>query len=153
MKARGIEPILPGATRRRLQMCIECLEKCIPKAEECGVVMGSKYWAQPHARGQLRLVECRAVSWLAPHDTGNFMEDLTTNSADRSKTIYVQAKPTLAAANGTPWTSTTIASPKFCYAATPATSPSNSKAKKIRYCRPKKHHLSVKLLRSELSDV
>ena len=40
MKARGIEPILPGVTEDDgFKWCIESIEKCLPKAQQCGVTM------------------------------------------------------------------------------------------------------------------
>ncbi len=97
MKARGIEPIIPGCTEDDgFKWCIECIEKCIPKAEECGVVMAlENHWGLSRTpEGQLRLVNAVSSPWVgALMDTGNFME----NPYDKlkqiaPKTVYVQAK-------------------------------------------------------------
>jgi len=97
MKARGIEPILPGCTEDDgFKWCIECIEKCIPKAEQCGVVMAlENHWGLSRTpAGQLRLINAVPSPWLgALMDTGNFME----NPYDKlqqiaPKTVYVQAK-------------------------------------------------------------
>lgn len=97
MKARGIEPILPGHTEDEgFNWCIECIEKCIPKAEQCGVVMAPEnHWGLSRTpEGQLRLINAVPSPWLgALMDTGNFME----NPYDKlkqiaPKAVYVQAK-------------------------------------------------------------
>jgi sugar phosphate isomerase/epimerase len=97
MKARGIEPITPGATEDDgFKWCIECLEKCMPKAEQCGVVMAlENHWGLSRTpEGQLRLVNAVSSPWLgALMDTGNFMEDPYDKLRQIApKTIYVQAK-------------------------------------------------------------
>ncbi len=97
MKARGIEPILPGCTEDDgFKWCIECIEKCIPKAAECGVVMAlENHWGLSRTpEGQLRLINAVPSPWLgALMDTGNFMEDPYDKlKLIAPKTVYVQAK-------------------------------------------------------------
>lgn len=97
MKARGIEPILPGHTEDEgFNWCIECIEKCIPKAEQCGVVMAlENHWGLSRTpEGQLRLVNAVPSPWLgALMDTGNFMEDPYDKlKLIAPKAVYVQAK-------------------------------------------------------------
>jgi L-ribulose-5-phosphate 3-epimerase len=97
MKARGIEPILPGCTEDDgFKWCIECIEKCIPKAEQCGVVMAlENHWGLSRTpEGQLRLINAVPSPWLgALMDTGNFMEDPYDKLHQIApKTVYVQAK-------------------------------------------------------------
>jgi sugar phosphate isomerase/epimerase len=97
MKARGIEPILPGHTEDDgFNWCIECIEKCIPKAEQCGVVMAlENHWGLSRTpEGQLRLINAVPSPWLgALMDTGNFMEDPYDKLKQIApKTVYVQAK-------------------------------------------------------------
>src|SRR5215471_5011614 len=97
MKARGVEPIISGATEDDgFKWCIECLEKCIPKSEECGVVMAlENHWGLSRTpEGQLRLVNAVSSPWLgALMDTGNFMEDPYDKLQQIApKTVYVQAK-------------------------------------------------------------
>jgi sugar phosphate isomerase/epimerase len=97
MKARGLEPILPGCTEDDgFKWCIECIEKCIPKAEQCGVVMAlENHWGLSRTpEGQLRLINAVPSPWLgALMDTGNFMEDPYDKlKLIAPKTVYVQAK-------------------------------------------------------------
>jgi L-ribulose-5-phosphate 3-epimerase len=97
MKARGIEPILPGCKEDDgFNWCIECIEKCIPKAEQCGVVMAlENHWGLSRTpEGQLRLIKAVPSPWLgALMDTGNFMEDPYDKLKQIApKTVYVQAK-------------------------------------------------------------
>ena len=97
MKARGIEPILPGHSEDDgFKWCIECIEKCIPKAEQCGVVMAlENHWGLSRTpEGQLRLINAVPSPWLgALMDTGNFMEDPYDKlKMIASKTVYAQAK-------------------------------------------------------------
>jgi L-ribulose-5-phosphate 3-epimerase len=97
MKARGIEPILPGHTEDDgFNWCIECIEKCIPKAEKCGVVMAlENHWGLSRTpEGQLRLINAVPSPWLgALMDTGNFMEEPYDKlSMIAPKTVYAQAK-------------------------------------------------------------
>jgi sugar phosphate isomerase/epimerase len=97
MKARGIEPILPGCVEDDgFKWCIESIEKCIPKAEQCGVVMAlENHWGLSRTpEGQLRLINAVPSPWLgALMDTGNFMEDPYDKLKQIApKTVYVQAK-------------------------------------------------------------
>ncbi len=97
MKARGLEPIPPGCTEDDgFNWCIECIEKCLPKAEECGVVMAlENHWGLSRTpAGQLRLINAVPSPWLgALMDTGNFMEDPYDKLEQIApKTAYVQAK-------------------------------------------------------------
>lgn len=97
MKARGIEPILPGHTEDEgFQWCIESIEKCLPKAEQCGVVLAlENHWGLSRTpEGQLRIVNAFNSPWLgALMDTGNFMENPYDKlQAIAPKTVYAQAK-------------------------------------------------------------
>lgn len=97
MKARGIEPILPGHKEDDgFNWCIECIEKCLPKAEQCGVVMAlENHWGLSRTpEGQLRLINAVPSPWLgALMDTGNFMEDPYDKlKLIAPKTVYAQAK-------------------------------------------------------------
>ncbi len=97
MKARGVEPILPGYKEDDgFNWCIECIEKCIPKAEQCGVVMAlENHWGLSRTpEGQLRLINAVPSPWLgALMDTGNFMEDPYDKlRMIAPKTAYAQAK-------------------------------------------------------------
>ncbi len=79
MKARGIEPRLPGYTDDdAFGWVIDSFEKCLPKAAECGVVLGlENHWGLGRTpEGVLRVVEAIDSPWLrVTLDTGNFLED------------------------------------------------------------------------------
>jgi len=97
MKARGIEPILPGFKEDDgFKWCIGCIEKCIPKAEQCGVVLAlENHWGLSRTpEGQLRIINAVPSPWLgALMDTGNFMEDPYDKlKMIAPKTVYAQAK-------------------------------------------------------------
>lgn len=97
MKARGVEPIPADCTEDDgFNWCIECIEKCIPKAEACGVVMAlENHWGLSRTpEGQLRLINAVPSPWLgALMDTGNFMEDPYDKLKQIApKTVYMQAK-------------------------------------------------------------
>jgi len=97
MKARGIEPVLPGHSESDgFQWCTDCIEACLPVAEECGVVLAlENHWGLTRTpEGLLRILEAVPSPWLgALMDTGNFMED-PYEKLERiaPKTVYVQAK-------------------------------------------------------------
>ena len=97
MKERGEEPILPGHTEDDgFKWCIDCIEKCLPKAAECGVVLAlENHWGLTRTpAGLLRVLNAINSPWLGGlMDTGNFLE----NPYDKleqiaPKTVFVQAK-------------------------------------------------------------
>ncbi|MBK8000300.1 MAG: sugar phosphate isomerase/epimerase [Verrucomicrobia bacterium] len=97
MKARGEEPILPGHTEDDgFKWCVDCIEKCLPKAAECGVVLAlENHWGLTRTpAGLLRVLNSINSPWLGGlMDTGNFLE----NPYDKleqiaPKTVFVQAK-------------------------------------------------------------
>jgi sugar phosphate isomerase/epimerase len=97
MKARGIEPVLPGYKEDDgFKWCIECIEKCLPKAEQCGVVLAlENHWGLSRTpEGQLRIINAVSSPWLGGlMDTGNFLEDPYDKlTAIAPKTVFVQAK-------------------------------------------------------------
>ncbi|MBI3875810.1 MAG: sugar phosphate isomerase/epimerase [Verrucomicrobia bacterium] len=97
MKARGEEPALPGHTEdEAFKWCIECIEKCLPKAAECGVILAvENHWGLSRTpEGQLRIVNAIKSPWLgALMDTGNFLENPYDKlKAIASRTVFVQAK-------------------------------------------------------------
>ena len=58
---------------------IEALERCLPRAEECGVVLGlENHWGLGRtAEGVMRIVETIDSPWLkVTLDTGNFLDDM-----------------------------------------------------------------------------
>jgi sugar phosphate isomerase/epimerase len=97
MKARGIEPVLPGHTEDEgFAWCIECIEKCLPKAADCGVTLAlENHWGLSRTpEGLLRLLNAISSPYYGGlMDTGNFMEDPYEKLAMIApKTVYVQAK-------------------------------------------------------------
>lgn len=97
MKARGEEPILPGYTLDDgFRWCRECIEQCLPKAEQCGVMLAlENHWGLSRTpEGLLRLLNEIPSPWLgALMDTGNFLENPYDKlKAIAARTVYVQAK-------------------------------------------------------------
>jgi L-ribulose-5-phosphate 3-epimerase len=79
MKNRGIEPPLPGyKDEDGFPWVIDSLEKCLPSAEKCGVVLGlENHWGLARTpEGLLRIHDAIHSPWLGVTlDTGNFLED------------------------------------------------------------------------------
>jgi len=97
MRQRGIEPILPGHTEDEgFKWCIEAIERCLGKAEECGVLLAlENHWGLARTpEGQLRILNSIESPWLgALMDTGNFLEDPYEKlKLIAPRTVYVQAK-------------------------------------------------------------
>jgi L-ribulose-5-phosphate 3-epimerase len=97
MRQRGIEPMLPGHTEDEgFQWCVDGIERCLPKAEECGVMLAlENHWGLARTpEGQLRILNSIKSSWLgALMDTGNFLEDPYDKlMMIAPRTVYVQAK-------------------------------------------------------------
>jgi sugar phosphate isomerase/epimerase len=97
MKARGIEPVLPGVKESEgFDWCIESIQRCLPKAEQCGVMLAlENHWGLSRTpEGLLRILNAIESPWLgALMDTGNFLEDPYDKLAlIAPRTVYVQAK-------------------------------------------------------------
>lgn len=97
MKARGDEPILPGHTETEgFKWCQDCIEQCLPRAAELGVVLAlENHWGLTRTpAGLLRLLNSVQSPWLGGlMDTGNFLEDPYAKlAAIAPKTVFVQAK-------------------------------------------------------------
>jgi L-ribulose-5-phosphate 3-epimerase len=97
MKARGEEPVLPGHTEDEgFKWCIDCIEKCLPKAAECGVVLAlENHWGLTRTpEGLLRILNAIQSPWLGGlMDTGNFLEDPYPKLEKIApKVVFVQAK-------------------------------------------------------------
>ena len=97
MKARGDEPILPGHTEEEgFKWCVDCIEQCLPKAAECGVVLAlENHWGLTRTpAGLLRVLKAISSPWLGGlMDTGNFLEDPYDKLKQIApRTVYVQAK-------------------------------------------------------------
>jgi sugar phosphate isomerase/epimerase len=97
MENRGIEPPLPGYTDEDgFKWVIDSIEKCLPKAEECGVILGlENHWGLARTpEGLLRIVNAIDSPWLRVLlDTGNFLEE-PYDKLDRcaSETVFMHAK-------------------------------------------------------------
>jgi sugar phosphate isomerase/epimerase len=97
MANRGIEPILPGHTEDEgFKWCIEAIQRCLPKAEECGVILAlENHWGLARTpEGLLRIVNAIQSPWLGVlMDTGNFLENPYEKLEQIApKTVFVQAK-------------------------------------------------------------
>lgn len=97
MKNRGIEPNLPGHTDEEgFGWVIDSLEKCLPAAEKCGVLLGlENHWGLGRTpEGVLRIVDTIKSPWLqVTMDTGNFLEDPYDKLEMLApKTVFVQTK-------------------------------------------------------------
>ncbi len=100
MAKKGIEPPLPGHTDEdAFPWVVEAIEKVLPRAEECGVVLGlENHWGLGRtAAGLLRIVESINSPWLQMTlDTGNFLEhsyeQIEAMAASKAGVALVQAK-------------------------------------------------------------
>lgn len=97
MKNRGIEPVLPGYTEEDgFKWCIDAVQHCLPKAEQCGVILAlENHWGLARTpEGLLRIVDSIPSPWLGVlMDTGNFLENPYSKLEQiSSKTVFVQAK-------------------------------------------------------------
>jgi sugar phosphate isomerase/epimerase len=97
MKARGIEPVIEGHTEEDgFKWCIDCIERCLPRAAECGVVLAlENHWGLTRTpEGLLRILDAVKSPWLGGlMDTGNFLEDPYEKlQAIAARTVFVQAK-------------------------------------------------------------
>ena len=97
MANRGIEPVLEGHTEDEgFKWVIDAIEKCLPKAEECGVILGlENHWGLARTpEGLLRIVNAIDSPWLQVLlDTGNFLEDPYDKlEMCAPQTVFMQAK-------------------------------------------------------------
>ncbi len=97
MANRGIEPVLPGYTEEDgFKWVIDSIEKCLPNAEECGVILGlENHWGLARTpEGLLRIANAIDSPWLEILlDTGNFLEDPYDKlEMCASQTVFMQAK-------------------------------------------------------------
>jgi len=78
MAKRGIEPVLPGyADEDGFKWVIDSIQKCLPAAGKCGVIIGlENHWGLSLTpEGLLRIVNAVNSPWLRVLlDTGNFLE-------------------------------------------------------------------------------
>ena len=97
MANRGIEPVLPGYTEEDgFKWVVDCIGKCLPKAQECGVILGlENHWGLARTpEGLLRIVNAINSPWLQVLlDTGNFLEDPYDKLEKCApQTVFMQAK-------------------------------------------------------------
>ncbi|QDV47801.1 Xylose isomerase-like TIM barrel [Stieleria neptunia] len=97
MANKGIEPRLEGySDDDGFAWVREGLEKCLPVAEKCGVVLGlENHWGLGRtADGVLRLIREIDSPWLrATLDTGNFLENQYEQYEQLApEAVFVQAK-------------------------------------------------------------
>jgi len=102
MAMHGEEPILPGYTEDEgFKWCIGGIEACLPKAEECGVMLAlENHWGLARtAAGLLRIANAIKSPWLGVlMDTGNFLTapyktaDYEQLAQIAPKAVFVQAK-------------------------------------------------------------
>ena len=97
MANKGIEPNLPGHTDEEgFGWVIESIKRLLPRAEECGVVLGlENHWGLGRtAEGVMRIVEAIDSPWLRTTlDTGNFLDDMVPQMERIAPAAcFVQAK-------------------------------------------------------------
>ena len=97
MANKGIEPTLEGYTEDdAFPWVIESIEKLLPTAEKCGVMLGlENHWGLGRtAAGVMRIVKGVDSPWLkALLDTGCFLENMYEQFAVMApETVFVQAK-------------------------------------------------------------
>jgi sugar phosphate isomerase/epimerase len=97
MAKRGIEPPLPGYTEDDgFKWTIDSIQKCLPAAERCGVILGlENHWGMARTpEGLLRIINAVNSPWLQVIlDTGNFLEDPYQKiDACASRVVYMHAK-------------------------------------------------------------
>lgn len=97
MENKGKEPVLEGYTREEgFEWVIDAITRCIPKAKECGVVLGlENHWGLGRtANGVLKIVDAIDSPWLrVTSDTGNFLEQQYEQLKMMApKTSLIQAK-------------------------------------------------------------
>ncbi len=97
MKNKGVEPLLPGFTEdEAFKWVIDCIQKCLPRAEESGVCLGlENHWGLGRtAAGLMRIYNAIRSPWMKlTMDTGNFLEETYSQLEQIAPhTILVQAK-------------------------------------------------------------
>jgi sugar phosphate isomerase/epimerase len=97
MAQRGIEAALPGYSEEDgFKWCIDGIQRCLAKAEECGVLLAlENHWGLARTpEGLLRILNSIQSPWLGGlMDTGNFLENPYEKlAAIAPKAVFVQAK-------------------------------------------------------------
>jgi L-ribulose-5-phosphate 3-epimerase len=79
MQKRGIETPIDGYTEDdAFRWIIDCIQECLPKAKECGVILGlENHWGLTStAEGVNKIIEAVNSDWLkVVMDTGNFLDN------------------------------------------------------------------------------
>jgi sugar phosphate isomerase/epimerase len=79
MQKRGIETPIDGYTEDdAFGWIIDCIQECLPKAEECGVILGlENHWGITSTpEGVNKIIEAVNSDWLkVVMDTGNFLDN------------------------------------------------------------------------------
>jgi sugar phosphate isomerase/epimerase len=97
MDNKGVEPTLEGYTEDdAFPWVIESIEKLLPIAEKCGVMLGlENHWGLGRtAAGVMRIVNAVNSPWLKPLlDTGCFLENMYEQfEVMAPETVFIQAK-------------------------------------------------------------
>jgi len=97
MDRRAEEPPLPGYTDDdAFDWCLASIAACLPKAQECGVILGlENHWGLTRTpEGVLRILDALPSPWLgALMDTGNFREELYPRLERMApRAVFVHAK-------------------------------------------------------------
>lgn len=97
MKNRGLEPPIAGKTEdEAFDWSIECLGKCVKRAEELGIILAlENHWGLSHSpEGIHRILGAIKSPFIGTlMDTGNFLEDPYDKlKAIVAETVFVQAK-------------------------------------------------------------
>tara|TARA_B100000902_G_scaffold107806_2_gene109562 strand:+ start:1413 stop:2387 length:975 start_codon:yes stop_codon:yes gene_type:complete len=97
MDNKGVESIIEGYTEEEgFKWVIDSIEKCIPTAEKCGVVLGlENHWGLGlTSQGVMRIVNSINSPWLSVTlDTGNFFDNRERQISDLAPhTCLIQAK-------------------------------------------------------------
>ena len=97
MDNKGVESVLDGFSEDEgFKWVIDSIEKCIPTAEKCGVVLGlENHWGLGlTSKGVMRIVDAINSPWLSVTlDTGNFFDNRKEQLAELAPhTCLIQAK-------------------------------------------------------------
>ena len=97
MDNKGVESVLDGYSEDEgFKWVIDSIEKCIPTAEKCGVVLGlENHWGLGlTSKGVMRIVDAINSPWLSVTlDTGNFFDDRNKQLSELAPhTCLIQAK-------------------------------------------------------------
>ena len=97
MANRGEEPAIEGHSEDdAFKWCIDSIYKCLPKAQECGVMLAlENHWGLSRTpEGMLRIADAIDSPWFGLMlDTGNFLENPYDKLAQIAPhAVFIQAK-------------------------------------------------------------